>query len=176
VPKELRARAAAAAEEPDRAGAAPQGRGDEASLTQADAFGTRDGDQRRALEQKTEGRQQAETAQKAPGSDGGLFDIQERTGELFSIARGTEGLTTAEFGDFATGKPVTFDFVHNTESATGIYGLPKKDAPFGRFDEPSGRYVMIRALPGATSAVSSRWLWIPIRRRPSRSTMKSFTA
>ncbi len=48
---------------------------------------------------------------------------------------------TTELGAFKTGQPVTFDFQHNTESATKIFGKPKKDAPYDRGIEPSGRYV-----------------------------------
>lgn len=48
---------------------------------------------------------------------------------------------TVEFGEFKTGQPVTFDFIHNTESATALFGKPAKDAPFDRGIEPSGRYV-----------------------------------
>lgn len=48
---------------------------------------------------------------------------------------------TVEFGEFKTGKPVTFDFMHNTESATDIFGKPKKGDQFKRDLEPSGRYV-----------------------------------
>jgi hypothetical protein len=42
-----------------------------------------------------------------------------------------------------TGEPVTFKFSHNTESATKMFGKPKKDSQFGRYYEPSGRYVSI---------------------------------
>jgi len=42
-----------------------------------------------------------------------------------------------------TGKPVSFHFIHNTESATEIFGKPKKGAPFGREFEPSARFVNI---------------------------------
>lgn len=77
-------------------------------------------------------------------NNSGAFDPSDPR-IMFQPAKGkggdTDGLTTVEFGDFATGRPVTFDFVHNTESATGIYGKPKKGAPFGRYEEPSGRYV-----------------------------------
>ena len=48
---------------------------------------------------------------------------------------------TTELGDFKTGVPVSFDFSHNTASATAIFGKPKKDAPYDRGIEPSGRYV-----------------------------------
>lgn len=51
---------------------------------QADAFGTRDGDQRRALEMKGEGRKKGAKEQKPVGSDGGLFDTRDTTGDLFS--------------------------------------------------------------------------------------------
>jgi len=48
----------------------------------------------------------------------------------------------AEHGvTFETGTPVTFKFVHNTESATKLYGKPKKDDRFLRDKEPSGKYV-----------------------------------
>lgn len=46
-----------------------------------------------------------------------------------------------ELGKFKTGQPVVFDFVHNTESATKLFGKPKKDSPYDRGYEPSGRYV-----------------------------------
>ncbi len=54
----------------------------------------------------------------------------------------------AEWEGFKTGQPVTFDFVHNTESATRLFGKPKKDAPYGRGVEPSGRYVTNAKLGG----------------------------
>lgn len=53
-----------------------------ASDTQTDMFGTRPGDQRTALERQSEGRMKADTAQKAPGSDGGLFNPADTTGDL----------------------------------------------------------------------------------------------
>ncbi len=43
---------------------------------------------------------------------------------------------------FKTGEPVTFNYVHSTESATKIFGIPSRDAPFGRGYEPSGRYII----------------------------------
>lgn len=43
-----------------------------------------------------------------------------------------------------TGQPVTFNFVHNTDSATKHFGVPKnKDAPYGRYYEPSGRFMTL---------------------------------
>jgi hypothetical protein len=42
-----------------------------------------------------------------------------------------------------TGEPITFNFVHNTDSATAMFGLPDKDSPFDRGYEPSGQYVSI---------------------------------
>jgi hypothetical protein len=47
-------------------GSEPQG--------QRDAFGTRPGDERASLERQGEGRSRSDATQKAPGSDGGLFD------------------------------------------------------------------------------------------------------
>lgn len=48
---------------------------------------------------------------------------------------------TQDGKEFKTGLPVTFDFVHNTQSATKLFGKPKKDSQFGRYFEPHGRYV-----------------------------------
>ena len=47
----------------------------------------------------------------------------------------------SEWGDFKTGQSVTFDYIHNTESATKLFGKPKKGDRFQRDIEPSGRYV-----------------------------------
>ncbi|NLX17643.1 MAG: hypothetical protein GXY45_11860 [Ramlibacter sp.] len=47
----------------------------------------------------------------------------------------------ATLGDFQTGKPVTFNYVHNTDSATERFGLPQEGDPYQRDIEPSGRYV-----------------------------------
>lgn len=55
-------------------------------VEQADAFGVQPGDQRRALEQQMEGRMRAGAPQKAPGSEGGLFDTPDTTGGLFDEA------------------------------------------------------------------------------------------
>jgi hypothetical protein len=51
-------------------------------------------------------------------------------------------LPLAETEKFKTGQPVTFDFLHNTESATSILGVPEPDSPYDRWYEPSGRYVL----------------------------------
>lgn len=78
--------------------------------------------------------------QRAPGrpvdilfQDAGAKSLD--LGKLTLVERTENGAT------FRTGQPVTFDFVHNTKSATALYGKPDKDAPFGRGLEPSGRYV-----------------------------------
>ena len=42
---------------------------------------------------------------------------------------------------FETGKPVTFPYLHNKDSATKMFGIPDKDSPFGRGYEPSAKYV-----------------------------------
>lgn len=44
---------------------------------------------------------------------------------------------------FKTGKPVTFNYLHNKESATELFGVPDKDAPYGRGYEPSGRFMTV---------------------------------
>jgi hypothetical protein len=51
---------------------------------QIDAFGERPEDKRVSLERKGEGRLQSDTQQKAPGSDGGLFDSRDTTGDLLA--------------------------------------------------------------------------------------------
>lgn len=43
---------------------------------------------RKELELKTEGRQKGTATQKAPGEDGGLFDTQDTTGDLFDLEDG----------------------------------------------------------------------------------------
>jgi len=48
---------------------------------------------------------------------------------------------TVELGGFVTGQPVTFDFAHNTDSATAMFGLPEAGDRFRRDIEPSGRYM-----------------------------------
>ena len=42
---------------------------------------------------------------------------------------------------FETGKPVTFPYLHNKDSATKMFGIPDKESPFGRGYEPSAKYV-----------------------------------
>ena len=59
-------------------------------------------------------------------------------------------------GKFKTGQPVTFDFVHNTESATDLFGKPKKGDRFGRDIEPSGRYVVATEGPANTTGMPGR--------------------
>lgn len=57
-------------------------------------------------------------------------------------------LSEGDIEGLVTGVPVTFDFAHNTESATAIFGIPDADAPFDRGIEPSGRYVTVVADAG----------------------------
>jgi len=61
---------------------------------------------------------------------------------LMQVTPDTAGLTTVEFGKFKTGKPVTFKYLHNTDSATKIFGKPEKGDRFARDLEPSGRYLV----------------------------------
>lgn len=74
---------------------------------------------------------------------------REKAIRSFSDLLFQEGLSPVELkdeGDVAkveTGKPVSFHFIHNTESATSIFGVPDKDAPYGRGYEPSARYVSV---------------------------------
>ena len=50
-------------------------------------------------------------------------------------------LKIAENETFKTGQPVTFDYVHNQNSATKNMGLPKAGDAFQRDFEPSGKYI-----------------------------------
>jgi len=63
------------------------------------------------------------------------------TPQMLFQAADTGNLPLDSLGAFETGKPVTFNFIHNTESATKTHGKPKKDSPYDRGFEPSGRYV-----------------------------------
>lgn len=60
---------------------------------------------------------------------------EQRTQEITGATAKVNGQTVQ------TGQPVTFRFLHNKESATKIYGKPKKDSHFDRGFEPSGRFV-----------------------------------
>jgi hypothetical protein len=63
---------------------------------QRDAFGTRPGDERASLERQGEGRLRSDKQQKAPGSEGGLFDTRDTTADFFKAAyvSGAEGRKT----------------------------------------------------------------------------------
>jgi hypothetical protein len=65
---------AGSARVPDDAGERGQAARDARPDGQQDAFGTRPGDERASLERQAEGRSRSDVSQKAPGSDGGLFD------------------------------------------------------------------------------------------------------
>ena len=66
--------------------------------------------------------------------------VQEFLQEQF-VAQPFPAEQTVEFGEFVTGQPVTFDFAHNTESATAMFGMPEPGDRFQRDLEPSGRYM-----------------------------------
>jgi DNA polymerase III sliding clamp (beta) subunit (PCNA family) len=77
-------------------------------------------------------------------ADTAFWRMLEESGEgqaavdVSNLARTTvdeQGVT------FATGRPVTFAFIRNKESATDIYGKPKKSDNFDRGYEPSGRFM-----------------------------------
>lgn len=42
-----------------------------------------------------------------------------------------------------TGRPITFNYAHNKDSATAMFGIPDKDSPFERGFEPSGKYMIM---------------------------------
>lgn len=104
----------------------------------------------------------------SPGEPGGISEgiatlninttlVDENVNTLYQSAP-TKLPPLAKLGEFETGKPVTFNFIHNTESATKIFGKPKKDAPYDRGLEPSGRYISqvetldgLHPLPGYVS-------------------------
>jgi len=48
---------------------------------------------------------------------------------------------TVALGKFQTGKAITFDFRHDTASATKMFGIPQAGDRFQRDLEPSGRYI-----------------------------------
>lgn len=86
-----------------------------------DMFGTRPGDERTALEKASEGRKKGTAAQKAPGSDGGLFDTAEKTGDIFDA-------------------PVKTEPVIQPESAAPVT-QPESTPPKKRPKDDSNRYV-----------------------------------
>lgn len=71
-----------------------------------------------------------------------------------SGAAGAEAVELNSEGDVGkveTGKPVSFWYRHNTQSATDIWGMPSEGDQFSRDKEPSGRYMTI----GGKESVSS---------------------
>lgn len=96
---------------PEDPGARPQGAAANAGDAgrygqgsgQQDAFGTRPGDERAALERRAAGRQRGGAAQKPPGSDGGLFDTRDTTGDFLSEQTGN-GPDVQALRDYRSGK------------------------------------------------------------------------
>ncbi|MGB1743060.1 MAG: hypothetical protein ACPHHR_09440 [Cycloclasticus sp.] len=84
---------------------------------------------------------------------GGVVEPQKKQSEAEVLSKPKEkaikpnirGLSTAEDNGvyFETGKPVTFNYAHNTESATMLFGVPDKDSPYGRGYEPSAQFVTV---------------------------------
>lgn len=78
-----------------------------------------------------------------------LFDTiqtKETDSGVAMFSRSQKPIELKDEGDVSeveTGKPVSFYFSHNTESATGLFGIPDKDSQYGRGYEPSARYVSI---------------------------------
>ncbi|HEV2079958.1 MAG TPA: hypothetical protein VGR19_08720 [Allosphingosinicella sp.] len=62
--------------------------------SQDDAFGTRPGDERTALERRGEGRLKGQKEQKAPGSDGGLFDPDGSKGRQLFLRSRQDGIAS----------------------------------------------------------------------------------
>ena len=76
----------------------------------------------------------------------GLFDQPAQTKresvEQYSTKRMIEKSEFIENDKtFKTGNAVTFQYLHNKESATDLFGVPDKSSPFDRGYEPSGKYV-----------------------------------
>lgn len=70
---------------------------------QIDAFGTQPGDERRALERAGEGRKKSAATQKAPGSEGGLFDQRDTTSDAFAdVTRPADVSAKSENADTST--------------------------------------------------------------------------
>lgn len=65
------------------------------------------------------------------------FAVRGRKGDTSHL----QATGKAYGSEFSTGKPVTFHYLRNTDSATKHWGLPKKGDRFGRDKEPSGEYM-----------------------------------
>jgi hypothetical protein len=60
----------------------------------------------------------------------------------FSRGEAAKNSAEVDISDFQTGRPVTFNYAHNTNSATKMFGIPKKDSKFNRYYDPSGKYMV----------------------------------
>lgn len=79
--------------------------------------------------------------------EGGFFTPEEsEQGDtpMFRMGEGVKEAKVEQNGlSFETGKPVTFPYLHNKDSATSMMGIPDKDSPYGRGYEPSAKYVTL---------------------------------
>ncbi len=69
--------------------------------------------------------------------------LKAQTGAVKPAAEEASATADQEIviGKFETGKPVTFNYAHNTESATALFGIPDENAEYGRQFEPSGKFM-----------------------------------
>ncbi|PPD48391.1 MAG: hypothetical protein CTY14_02190 [Methylotenera sp.] len=88
---------------------------------------------------------------KTKETDSGNVVMFSRSSKVEKIDGKTK---VTEYGNvFETGKPVTFNYAHNTFSATKLYGKPNKNSEFFRGYEPSGEYVIsIDEIPATRKA------------------------
>jgi hypothetical protein len=110
--------------------------------TQDDMFGTREGDERRALEKKGEGRLKSGAAQKAAGADGGIFDSRDTQTDIendtpigqarAALKQAMDALDSVESGaqQMVYGADATADS-RNVERAGADAGIRELDANEG---------------------------------------------
>lgn len=85
----------------------------------------------------------------AAGIGGIIRQMSKRSGDVpvtpFNRQAGIlGGSTPIKEGDIdliKTGEPIRLNYVHNKESATKLFGNPTPDSPYGRWHEPSGKYI-----------------------------------
>lgn len=68
-------------------------------------------------------------------------ELDRLEGEQVLNQQPVEVASESESDKVQTGQPMTFNFAHNKDSATAMFGKPKKDSPFERGFEPSGKYM-----------------------------------
>lgn len=88
-------------------------------------------------------------------------ELARLEGEQVLTQQPVEVASESESDKVQTGQPMTFNFAHNKDSATAMFGKPKKDSPFERGFEPSGKYMTMvdesfQAFPGQNMEVGKQ--------------------